>query len=658
MKRRLTRAHWTGLMLALLIAGPVPAQQVFTPSFADAELQDVIQIVAEATGRSIITGPGIANQRISFFNDRPMTEDELWQAFLRMLQVNQLVASEAGGIWSIIQEPNMRSEASPVFEGSGSEVVSRVITVENLQATQLVPILRPMMPQNAQLGAPANTNQLILVDRADNVERMAQIVEILDQANAQEIQVVQMRYASADDVSQKVTALAQAQAGGQVVALQAIPDERTNSVILTGTPNQLEYFREVAESLDLPSLQGSGSQVRYLYYAEAEDVAEILQAQFGGTQLVEDAETVTDLTGGAVSVVPHVGTNSLVLSAPSRVQQEMLNIVDALDIPRAQVHIQAIIVEMSENRAAELGLTWAVDGAGGDQAAVLTNYTGTIGGILQLAAASATGTPDPSLIGDGITAAIGDLDGNGTSWAAVLSALQGDAQTNVMQMPELVVLDNEEGFITVGQTVPFLTGSYSNTGQGGGGAVNPFSTIDREDVGTTLTITPRINEGTGMRLTIAQEVSSLSSSAIASDVITNTRRIETNVFVSDGDILVLGGLMDDQLRENEQRVPGLGRIPGLRWLFRGRNTELTNSSLMVFIRPTILRDSVAASQMTTNRYRYLQGIQNDRAEVPIALMNDSERPALPPLEDGELPPMAAPPSINELRSDSENGDED
>jgi len=328
----------------------------------------------------------------------------------------------------------------------------------------------------------------------------------------------------------------------------------------------------------------------------------------------------------------------------------MMRIIDALDIPRAQVHVQAIIVEMSDSRAAELGLTWIVDGSGGDQVAALTNFSATTGGILNLAQIGQGELPDAGLIRDGVTAAVGSLSDSGTSWAAVVSALRGDAQTNVLQTPELVVLDNAEATINVGQEVPFLTGSYANsTGQGG--QVNPFSTIQREPVGTTLTITPRINEGTGMRLSIEQITSSISSSAVASDVITNERSILTEVFVEDGDILVLGGLMDDQLRENEQRIPGLGRIPGLKWLFRARNTERSKSNLMVFIRPTILRDSLDASRLSGEKYRVLQDEQRRRAEEPVPLLKDADRPQLPPLPGSgdELPPQAPPPPLDQLR---------
>lgn len=620
-------------LVTTLFASALRAQvdNLFTPNFRDMDIQQVIQVIAEETGRSIITDPRVRGQQINFYNQAPMTAEELWQAFQQILQIHTFTAIESGGIWRIIPDAALRTEASSVTGGVGADVVTRTIAVQNVPASTLVPILRPMMPQNAQLGNPAGTDTLVLVDRADNLERIERIVEFIERSNAQEIDRVTLQFASAEDVTQKLLTLAQGQTTVGL-ALQAIADERTNSVILTGTPNQIARYRNIAESLDLPSTQGGGSQVVYLNYADATEIAENLAQQFGGAQVVEDAETVTDPTGGNVTVWADIATNSLVLAAPSSVMRDMLAIIERLDIPRAQVHVQAIIVEMSDSRAAELGLTWIVGSNDGDQVAALTNFSGTIGGILQLAQIGAGGTPDPNFVSDGVTAAVGDLNDSGTSWAAVVSALQGDGQTNVLSMPEIVVLDNAEASINVGQEVPFLTGQYAQTGAGAGGGINPFSTVDRAPVGTTLTLTPRINEGTGMRLSIEQVTSSISSSAQAVDIITNERSILTEVFVEDGDILVLGGLMDDQLRENEQRVPGLGRIPGLRWLFRARNTERSKSNLMVFIRPTILRDSLDASRMTTEKYRYLQEEQLRRAEEPVPLLKDVERPVLPPLE--------------------------
>jgi general secretion pathway protein D len=645
-----------GILLAITAVKPLSAQdqQTFLANFREQDIQQVVAVVHEYTGRTILLDRNIAGSQITFYHQSPMTAEELWQAFLQMLQSSGFGAVESEGIWRIVPEATMRTQASPLVAGTGAEIVTRTIEANNVPSAQMVPILRPMLGTNAQLGAVQGTNMLIVVDRADNVQRMVDIVRQVDAASAQDIEVVPLSYAAAEDVTQKVTGIAQAQSGGGgLVGLQAIPDERTNSVILTGTPSQLAYFREVVASLDLPSNQGGGAIVRFLNYADAEEIASNLSSQFGGTPLVEDAETAADLTGGAVTVWANPGTNSIVMSAPSRIQQEMMRIVDSLDIPRAQVHVQAIIVEMSDSRAAELGLTWIVDGSGGDRVAALTNFSSTTAGILSLAAIGAGGTPDPNLLGDGVTAAVGSLSDSGTSWAAVISALRGDAQTNVLQTPELVVLDNAEASINVGQEVPFLTGSYASTGVNQGGSVNPFSTIQRENVGTTLTITPRINEGTGMRLSIEQITSSLSSSAVASDVITNERSIITEVFVEDGDILVLGGLMDDQLRENEQRVPGLGRIPGLKWLFRARGTERAKSNLMVFIRPTILRDSIDASRLSGDKYRLLQDEQRKRAEEPVPLLRDSDRPALPelngPSSDDSLPPQAPPPSPDELR---------
>ena len=638
----------TRLLVMLLVAAfnaPAFAQDdeiSFTPNFReDTDIQRVIEVVADVTGETIIVDQRARGMQVRLYNSEPMTADEIWQLFLQILQINALTAIESSGIWRVVPEQNLRAEASAIGEGVGAEVVTRYIRVENVPAAQLVPVLRPMIPQTGQFGAVPGTNTLILVDRAENVARIVQIIEAIDTANAQGYSVVPLQFASAEDVTQKLLQLAQAQTAVGLVGLQAIPDERTNSVFLTGTPSQLERYREYAEELDRPSTQGGGSQVRYLNYADAEEIATNLQAQFGGTRVVEDAETAADPTGGNVTIWADIPTNSLVMAAPSSVMRDMIAIVDALDIPRAQVHVQAIIVEMSENRAAELGLTWLVDGAGGDQAAALTNFSAVGGGILQLAQVGTGGALDPNLLPDGVIAAVGDLNDSGTSWAAVVQALDSDAETNVLQFPEVVVLDNAEARLHVGQEVPFLSGSFTQTGVGGAAGVNPFSTVNREPVGTTLTITPRINEGTGMRLSISQVVSSISSSAVASDVITNLREIETEVFVNDGDILVLGGLVDDQLRGTEQGIPGLRRIPGLRWLFRARNAERTKSNLMVFIRPTILRDSVAANQLTGEKYRALQEQQRQRDEAPVPLLTGVERPALPPLSE-LVTPDAAP----------------
>jgi general secretion pathway protein D len=321
-----------------------------------------------------------------------------------------------------------------------------------------------------------------------------------------------------------------------------------------------------------------------------------------------------------------------VINAPERIRQDMLAVIKQIDIPRLQVAVDAIIVELTQQKSAELGVTWAVGNNG--KAAGLTNFSGTTGGIVQLGSAAASGTPSPNLIRDGLTLAVGKIADHGLSWAAVVDALAGDADTNIVSTPHIVTLDNEEAEIKVGQEVPFVTGQFTNTGAATG-SVNPFQTIQRQQVGTRLKITPQINEGNGVKLTIEQETSSIAGgSSGAVDLVTNTRTITTSVFVNDGDVLVLGGLLDDQMRQNEQHVPGIGKVPGLGWLFRARKSEHDKSNLMVFIRPTILHNEADARFKTGEKYSYIQELQRQMAASPVKLLKDEKQPLLPPLPPG------------------------
>jgi general secretion pathway protein D len=329
-----------------------------------------------------------------------------------------------------------------------------------------------------------------------------------------------------------------------------------------------------------------------------------------------------------VAIWANPGTNSLVLTAAPRTLEEMLRVIDRLDIRRAQVHVDAIIAGVTEELAAKLGVTWAFESS--DEGAGLTNFGSTVAGLAQVAGGSGKGGT-AGIIPEGIAFGIGRIRDSGLSWAALLTALRGDGATTIISTPSILTLDNEEAEITVGQEVPLLTGQFANSGAGQG-QVNPFQTIQRQEVGTRLAITPRINEGTGVRLRIEQENSAISaSSAGAIDLITNDRSISTTVFVDDGGILVLGGMIEDQLRESEQRVPGLGSVPGFGWLFRARDTQRSRTQVMVFIRPRIIRNEYQAVFETEGKYTYLRDRQMQQAERPVALMPDETRPLLPPL---------------------------
>jgi general secretion pathway protein D len=516
-----------------------------------------------------------------------------------------------------------------------------------------VPILRPLLPQSAHLAAHQPSNALIVADRPQNMRRMLDLIRRMDQAGTQEVEVIQLENAAADDVVRMLGQLNQAaQAAGGAPPIQVISDARTNSVLLSGSGTVRLQMRALIAHLDTPSAQGGDTLVRYLNYADAEDLATKLQAQFGGTGAAAPAaEGGAPASSGPVTIWADAGTNALVINAPERVRVDLLAVVNQIDIPRLQVQVDAIIVELSAEKSAQLGVTWL---RADDEALGVTNFSNAGSNILGLASAAGSETPNlAAAIGEGITMGVGKITGSG-GWAAVLNALRGDADTNIISTPQIVTLDNEEAEIRVGQEVPFVTGQFTNTGANQG-SVNPFQTIQREEVGTSLKITPQINEGSGVKLDIEQETSSLSSTVEgAADLVTNTRNITTSVFVNDGDVLVLGGLIDDQLRESDRRVPGLGRIPGLGWLFRSRQTNMTKTNLMVFIRPVILRNAQDARFQTNAKYRYVQDLQRQMSDDPIRLLRNEPRPELPPLpedlEQGppvssdEIPPIDVPPA--------------
>ncbi|MCY3730771.1 MAG: type II secretion system secretin GspD, partial [Rhodospirillaceae bacterium] len=625
-------------ILACLGAASALAQaQQIMPNYRNADIRQIIEAVGEVTGRNFLIDPRV-NADVTLVSFSPMSPEAFYEAFLATLQVHAFVAVESGELVKIVPDANARILPGADPGAAGDQIVTQVVALDNVGAAQLVPILRPLVAQYGHLAAHPTSNTLIIADRAANVNRMLGILARMDQGGEEDIEVIRLQNASATEVVTMLTALNQAAAAaGGAPAAQIAADNRTNSVLLSGPQNSRLRFRALVAHLDTPTENGGTTQVRYLNYANAEELATNLQTQFGGVT----AEGAPDAPPEGISIWADVGTNALIISADPRTMQDMNAVIDRLDIRRAQVQVDAIIVEMSESRANELGVTWAIQGADGDPAA-LTNFPSTAAGVAQLGAAvSASETPNASLLPEGLLTAVGRIRDDGTSWAAVLTALAGDASTNIIATPTIVTLDNEQAEINVGQQVPFLTGQFTNTGAATG-AVNPFQTIQREDVGTRLAITPQINEGSGVKLLIEQEQSSISrgvQGAGAVDLITNRRTITTSVFVEDGHILVLGGLIDDQLRSGEDRVPVLGRIPGIGALFRSQSTELVKVNLMVFIRPTILRDSVQAAFQTNAKYRYLRDLQLQQAERPVPLMNDEQRPTLPelPAEQPQAP---------------------
>ncbi|MEX0708617.1 MAG: type II secretion system secretin GspD [Woeseia sp.] len=633
------------LLLLAVITLPVLAQQraTITPNYKDADLRQIIEAVGEVTRKNFLVDPRV-DAKVTMLSATPLTPDAFYEAFLSILEVHGYVAVTTGDIIKILPNASARQYPGNLSSdgAAADDIVTQVIQVQNVGAAQLVPILRPLIPQYGHLAAHPGSNMLIISDRALNVDRMISIIRRIDQSNDEDVEVIRLTHASAGEIVRILTALTQTpNTDGMPVTTSLVADARTNSVLIGGDRSERLRLRALIAHLDTPLEEGGDTQVRYLRYADAEELATKLQQHF--TQQAAGAAAGAGAPASAatdgVSVWADPETNAIVINAPPKAMRSLMAIVDKLDIRRAQVLVEAIIVEIAADRASELGVTWVVDGSGSNSVVGATRFSGAGTNVLDLAALLGSGSAvDPSgLIGEGITTGIGRISETGTSFAAILNALQGDANTNIISTPTLVTMDNEEASINVGQEVPFVTGSFSNTGTGTGGGVNPFQTIQREQIGVKLTITPKINEGSAILLKISQEISSLSESATAgaADLITNERTIETTVIVEDGGILVLGGLIEDTLRENTQQVPILGKIPVLGALFRNRSVQKVKTNLMVFIRPKILRDGAAAAFETDSKYNYIRDVQQGRDDSKIPWMRGVERPVIPPLDSFE-----------------------
>jgi general secretion pathway protein D len=627
---------------ALWLSGwpAVHAQQAtITPNYKEADIRQIIEAVSAVTGKNFILDQRV-NAKVTMLSSSPMSPEAFYEAFLSILEVNGYVAITTGDVVKILPDAGARQYAT----GAGAapdDIVTQVVKVDNVGAAQLVPILRPLIPQYGHLAAHPGSNMLIISDRAVNVERMVSIIRRIDRSSDDDVEVVPLQHASATEIVRVLTALAQTpRVDGAPTTLSLVADARTNSVLIGGEKTERLRLRTLIAHLDTPLEAGGDTQVRYLRYADAEELATKLQ-QHATEQATAQAagasgQTAPSSTANGIAVWADVQTNAIIVNAPPKMMRSLMSIVDKLDIRRDQVMVEAIIVEVTADRTSELGVTWAV--ADADSVPIgVTNFPSGGPGVVQLGSAAAgNGTSDlANLIGDGVTFGVGRISDSGTSFAAILRALQGDADTNIISTPTIVTTDNEEASINVGQEVPFLTGSFSNTGTGTGGAVNPFQTIQRQQVGVKLVITPKISQGNDLILQISQEISSIAqSSAGAVDLITNERTIETTVIVEDGDILVLGGLLEDTLRESDQRVPILGSIPIVGNLFRSRSTDKVKTNLMVFIRPKILRNSSQAALETDSKYNYIRDLQQgDRSkDGKVPLMPRTERPVLPPIE--------------------------
>ncbi len=632
--------------------------QEYTVNLKDTDIQEFIKFVADVTGTTMVVDPNVKG-KVRVISSKPVTQAELYDLFLSILDVQGYTAVRIGQVIRIIPSKDARSSPVPLMEdqdaGDNDEYVTQVIRLDNISAAKLIPVLRPLVPQQAHMAAYAPSNAIILSDIRSNIGRIVDIIERMDRSAVQTTEILRLKYGVAEDVVSMLNTLEKSRQGeGAEADKEAIlvADKRTNSVVVTADELTVERIRKLVSYLDTPLEQSGNVRVIYLEYADALDVAEVLTRVMQNIARLEEGGATKRSGNNESTIEADAGTNSLIITADTDEMAALESVIARLDIRRAQVLIEAIIVEMEMTEGQELGLQWLFSNDGGMYGSNISTSSAQQARNRALADAILPDDGSETIATRGVAGALSQIPGTTLGWGVVdedltmtviLNALETQGNANILSTPSLLTLDNEEAFITVGQQVHFVTGSYTNTGVGNG-AQNPFQTIERQSVGVTLKVTPQINEGDSVVLDIVQEVSSISAQILAaSDVITNERKIETKVLANDSDIVVLGGLVKDDVQDSTQGVPILSGIPLLGRLFRNDVVTVTKSNLLVFIRPTIIRDDEDLKGATAEKYRFIREQQIERRERGLIFLDDGNLPVLPTWEEQiqQLPEVPA-----------------
>jgi len=642
-----TRVLRSVLLAICCLLAPLSVAQEYTVNLKDTDIQEFIKFVADVTETTMVIDPNVKG-KVRVISSQPVTQSELYDLFLSILDVQGYTAVRSGKVIRIVPAKDARSSPVPIMADQravgSDEYVTQVIRLDNISAAKLIPVLRPLVPQQAHMAAYAPSNAIIISDIRSNIGRIVEIIERMDRSAVQTTEIIRLKYGVAEDVVTMLNTLEKSRQGeGAEADKEAVlvADKRTNSVVVTADELSVDRIRKLVSYLDTPLEQSGNVRVIYLEYADAMEVAEVLTRVVQNISRLEEGGNNRRQSNGDSTIEADEGTNSLIITADTDEMAALEAVIARLDIRRAQVLIEAIIVEMEMTEGQELGLQW-----------LFSNDSGMFGSNMSASEAQRQqnqAIADALLPDDGsenigtraVAGALSQVPGTTVGWGVVdedltmtviLNALETQGNANILSTPSLLTLDNEEAYITVGQQVPFLTGSYTNTGTGNG-AQNPFQTIERQNVGVTLRVTPQINEGDAVVLDIVQEVSSIAPSRLASDVITNERKIETMVLANDNDIVVLGGLVKDDVQDSTQGVPFLSDIPLLGRLFRNDVVTVTKSNLLVFIRPTIIRDDEDLAGATAEKYRYIREEQIERRERGLMFLDDGSLPLLPTWED-------------------------
>lgn len=625
-----------------LVSGDDDSGVVFDPSqgiklnFQDADISALVALVAKVTGQNFIVDPRVKG-KVTLVSGSSVPVDTLYDIFLSVLGTYNFAALPSGDFTKIIPANLVKQNPTPtITEGelpTNEQEITYIVTLEHASVNEILPILRPLLPPTAHIAPHAGSNTLILTDRANNIRRVVSLIERIDkEQQSQTIRVIKVEHTDATNLAQIVGQLAgtlnadEAAKGQPVQQTLVQVDEGLNALIIRAPEKDFPVLQALIAELDIERADDGEVHVKFLKHAEATDLVEILNGIV--QDKVAEAEEGQVLVGQTSVHADEIG-NALIIRAKNDVYEELNQVIEQLDVRRSQVFIEAIIADVLDGDNEVIGVDWVgtfrnsagqeftkadptfTEEQGGFQVGFVNKYVRTLSGVVM---------PDLGI---------------------VLTALREDNNANVISTPSIVTMDNEEAEIVVGQEVPFRTGSYANTGTDLPSA-NPFTTIERKEVGLTLRITPQINAGGTIQLEVAQELSTISDTVVvgAADLITNKRTIDTKVLVDDGQIIVLGGLIRSDETDTYERVPLLGDIPVLGAAFRKKSKSKTNANLMVFLRPTIVREPTDLADTTRERYEYMRTEQEEALPDTRYMLN--EKPGIGKTKPAQLPPLSEP----------------
>ncbi len=665
--RGMPRLGALSLGLALL-PGVAQAQGMDDPvvlNFVNADIPSVVKAVGELTGRNFVIDPRVKGT-VMITSARAVPRSQVYPILLSALRMQGFATVEGRDMVKIVPEADAKHNYS-VTRGKevperGDRIITQVYPLQYESAAQMMPVLRPLIGPNNAIAVLPGSNTLVITDYADNVRRLNAIIAAADQPTPNDTALIKLQHVSAVDLAHSLGRLmAEGSAGGQGAAgptrLTVVPDVRSNSLLVrSDNPARIQTLRSLVAGLDVPGALGGNVHVVYLRNAEAAKLAETLRGILSGEAPTALAATAaptppaasgatamaaaTAASGTASMILADTATNSLVISAPDVTYNALRAVIDKLDARRAQVFVEALVVEITAEKAAEFGIQWQ------DLRNLHDSGTNFIGGTNLGGRNTGSNIIDASAnlgaLGQGLNIGVVsgtiDIPGLGvvTNLGMLARALESDANANILSTPTLLTLDNEEAKIVIGQNVPFVTGQYAQTGTTT--TPTPFQTIERRDVGLTLKVRPQVSEGGAVKLQIYQEISSLRPTTTASDVITDKRSIDSTVLVDDGRIIVLGGLIQDTVQDNVDKVPLLGNIPLLGHLFKVEKRNRMKTNLMVFMRPRVLRDVASSDTLSSDRYEFIRQKQAEFRMEPHPILPDMQTDLLPDLKMAPLPP--------------------